>query len=80
MVKPAVVCGSETWAMNEIDIKTLGRGERKILRGMHRPVVEQGIWGIRNIKGLRELYEDFDIVADIKKKSLEWIGHVERID
>jgi len=66
--------------MNEIDMKTLGTGERKILRRTHRPTVEQGIWRIKNIKGMKELYEDADIVADIEKKSLEWIGHVERID
>ena len=32
------------------------------------------------IQELRELYEDLDIVADIKKKRLEWIGHVAKID
>jgi hypothetical protein len=66
--------------MNEIDMKTLGTGERKILRRTHKPAIEQGIWRIRNIKGLRELYEDAAIVADIKNKSLEWIGHLERRD
>jgi hypothetical protein len=29
---------------------------------------------------LRELYKDLDTVADIKKKRLEWTGHVERMD
>jgi hypothetical protein len=29
---------------------------------------------------LRELYKDLDIVADIKKKRLEWTGHVVRMD
>jgi hypothetical protein len=29
---------------------------------------------------LRELYKDLHIVADIKKKRLEWIGHVVRMD
>jgi len=29
---------------------------------------------------LRELYKDLVIVADIKKKRLEWIGHVVRMD
>jgi len=28
---------------------------------------------------LRELYEDLDIAADIKKKRLEWTGHVVRM-
>jgi hypothetical protein len=29
---------------------------------------------------LREFYRDIDTVADIKKKRLEWIEHVERMD
>lgn len=29
---------------------------------------------------LRELNKDPDIVADIKKKKLKWIGHVVRTD
>ena len=49
MVKPAGVCGSETWAMIEMDMKILGTWERKILRSIHGPVVEQGIWRIRTI-------------------------------
>jgi len=27
-----------------------------------------------------ELYKDLDIVADIKNKRLEWIGHLVRMD
>ena len=29
---------------------------------------------------MREPYKELDIVADIKKKTLEWIGHVVRMD
>jgi hypothetical protein len=36
--------------------------------------------GIRINQELRELYKDLDILADIKKKRLEWIGHVVRMD
>jgi hypothetical protein len=72
MVEPAVVFGSETWAMTEMDVTRLGTWERKILRRIHGPVVEQG--------ELRELHKDLFIVADIKKKRLEWIGHVVRMD
>jgi hypothetical protein len=32
MVKPAVVFGSETWTMTEMDMKSLGTWEKKILR------------------------------------------------
>ena len=43
-------------------------------------MAEQGIWRIRTNQELRELYKDIDIVAGIKKKKLEWIGHAVRID
>ena len=29
---------------------------------------------------MRKLYKDVDIVAGFKKKRLEWIGHVARMD
>jgi hypothetical protein len=43
-------------------------------------VVEQGIWKIGTDQELSEIYKDLDIAADIKKKKLELIGHVVRID
>ena len=43
-------------------------------------MVEQGICRIRTNEELRMLYKDLDIVADIKKKILKWIGHVVRMD
>jgi hypothetical protein len=42
-------------------------------------VVEQVIRRIRIHQELRELHKDVDIVADIKKKELDWIGHVVRM-
>jgi hypothetical protein len=54
--------------------------ERKILRRMCGPVVEQGICRIRADEELRVLYKVLDIVADIKKKILEWTGRVVRMD
>jgi hypothetical protein len=37
-------------------------------------VVEQGIWRKRTNQELR-VYRDPDIVADMKKKRLKWIGN-----
>jgi len=53
--------------------------ERKILR-IYGPVVEQGMWRIRTNRGLRELCQDLDIIADIAKKRLKWMGYVVRMD
>jgi hypothetical protein len=79
MLKPVVVYGSETWPMSDMDAKRLSTWKRKILRRIHGPVVEQVIWRIRTNWG-KGLYKDLDIVADIKKKTLEWIGHLARMD
>ena len=35
---------------------------------------------MRTNQEMRELYKDLDVVADIKKKRLEWIGHAVRMD
>ena len=80
MQKPAAVCGSETWAVAEVDMNRLGAWNRKILRRLHGSVVEHGIWRIKTDQELRELYKDLDIVAGIREKRLEWIGHVVGID
>ena len=39
-----------------------------MLRSTYGPVVEQGIWRIRNDQELWEVYKDLGIVADIKKR------------
>jgi hypothetical protein len=80
MVKPVLVYGSETWPVMEMDMKRLIMWEMKILRSIYGPVVEQGLWRIRANQELWELYEDLDIVADIKEERFEWIGHVVTMD
>jgi len=57
--------------MTGVDLKRLGTGERKMLRRVHEPVIEQGMWKIRTNQELRELYKDLDKTADIEKKRLE---------
>ena len=47
MVKPAVVFGRETWSVTEMDMNRLGTCGKEILRRLHGPVVEQGIWRVR---------------------------------
>jgi len=79
-VKPVVVFGNEAGAMNEMHINRLSTWERRIIRTTGEPVAEQGIWAIRTNQELRELYKDINIVAGIKKKKLEWIGHAVRMN
>ena len=72
--------GNETRAMTEVGLKRKGTWERKILRSLRGPAVEQGRWKTGNNQELSELYKNLDIVADIKKKRLECAGHVLRKD
>jgi hypothetical protein len=55
-------------------------GEENINIKYYGPVEEQGMWRIRTNQELRELCKYLDIVADIKKETLEWIGCVIRIN
>jgi len=66
--------------MAEMDMKRLGTLERKILRRIYGSLVEHEIWRIRSNQEMWELWKDPDIVGDIVKKKLEWIGHVIRMD
>jgi hypothetical protein len=51
-----------------------------MLRRVHGTVGEQGMWRIRTDQELGELYKELEIAAYVKKKRLEWIGHVVRMD
>jgi hypothetical protein len=53
--------------------------ERKTLRKVYGPVTEQGVWKIRRNE-LGELYKAPDLVVDINRKRLEWLGYVIRMD
>lgn len=66
--------------MTEIDKKRLGSWDKKILRRTYGPVGEQGIWSISTNQEMRELYKYQDVLAGFKKKRMEWIGHMVRID
>jgi len=61
------VCGSEIWAVAEVDMNSLGTWNGIILRRLLGPAVEQGMWRIRTDQELRELYKDLDTVAGIEK-------------
>jgi hypothetical protein len=70
MVESAVVFGSATRTVSEMDMKRLCAGDREILRRIHVPMVERGEWRIRTDQVLRELCKYLDLVGAIKKQIL----------
>jgi hypothetical protein len=51
-----------------MDMKRLNAWEKEILRRIHGPIVEQGIWRIGNNQELRELCKDLDIEVNNTRK------------
>jgi hypothetical protein len=54
--------------------------ERKILREIYGPTKENGQWRIKTNAELITKYKSQDIVAVIKIRRLERLGHVIRMD
>jgi hypothetical protein len=79
IIRPVVTYGSETWYLTANDNRSLRTWERKMLRKIYGPVYDNGIWRIRTNKELMALHQELDIVAEIKKARLRWLGHVERM-
>uniref|UniRef100_A0A8D8VY55 Uncharacterized protein n=1 Tax=Cacopsylla melanoneura TaxID=428564 RepID=A0A8D8VY55_9HEMI len=52
--------------------------ENKILRKIYGPVCERGIWRIRKNKEIRDLFNEPDIIANIRCRRMRWTGHVLR--
>jgi hypothetical protein len=49
------------------------------LRKIYGPVYDNVIWMIRTNKELTALLQELDMVAEIKKARLRWLGHAERM-
>jgi len=43
------------------------------------PICVAGYWSSRTNEEVRQLYGELDIVTEIKKRRLRWLGHVERM-
>ncbi|XP_054287687.1 uncharacterized protein LOC129003421 [Macrosteles quadrilineatus] len=41
-------------------------------------VCEDGVWRIRHNRELRELFQDPDIIGEVKSRRLRWVGHILR--
>ena len=50
-----------------------------MLRKIFGPICVAGYWRSRTNEEVRQLYGELDIVSEIKKGRLSWLGHVERM-
>ena len=48
-------------------------------RRIFGPVKENGVWRICNVQELVNLYRKRDIISEMRKRRLRWLGHVQRL-
>ena len=80
LIRPVLTYGAETWAINKEDESKLAAFERKILRRIYGPVCEMGRWRIRYNSELYKIFNEPDIVKEIKARRIQWLGHLYRTE
>ena len=80
LIRPVVTYGSESWCMTSKEEQILLTFERKILRTIFGPVLDQNRWRRRFNHELMELCKEPNISRFIKINRLRWLGHVQRMD
>jgi len=79
IIRPVMLYGSEAWCLMANGEKILRIWERKVLRKIFGPICVAGYWRSRTNEEVGQLYGELDIVTEIKKGRLRWLGHVERL-
>jgi len=79
LIRPIALYASETWATTKMDKKKLDVFERKILRKIFGPKMnEEGEFEIRTNEELRKLFREANIIGFMKSTRIRWTGHVWR--
>lgn len=78
IIRPVLIYAAETMTMSKRDEEDLRIFERKILRTILGPVIEEDMYRIRMNHELLQEVQNIDIVRVIKQQRVRWLGHVWR--
>ncbi|CAN0588720.1 unnamed protein product, partial [Ectocarpus sp. 12 AP-2014] len=81
-LRPVLTYGCETWPLTKRDANRLATFERKVLRKVYGPFFNPvtSSFERRHNEDLYKLYDKPPVVAWIRSKRIEWLGHVWRAD
>jgi len=80
LILPTVTYASETWVLKENMTNKLMIFERKIMRKIFGPTrTDDGYWGIKTNQEINDILKGQNIIGFIKKRRLNWLGHVEHM-
>jgi hypothetical protein len=78
LIRPVLLYGCETWAINRYNEEKIAIFERKVLRKIYGPTCDNGRCRIRYNNELYKLFGEPDIIRDIKARRVKWLGHLFR--
>jgi hypothetical protein len=79
VIRPVATYGCETWCLIQREEHKLAIFERKILRRIFGPTLENGSYRIKMNHELEELIKHETVVKFCRSQRLRWAGHVERM-
>jgi len=81
IIRPSVTYGCETWAMTVTEQNRLLVFDRRVLRKIYGPTLDNdGTWRVKTNEELEILIKKKNIVRFIKSQRLRWAAHVVRMD
>lgn len=82
LLRPILIYGCKTWAMTLTIEERLRTFERKVLRKIFGPVFNrtENRWEKRSKEELCQRFAKPDVVQVVKRKRLQWLGHVLRAE
>jgi len=77
LLRPIITCGAETWSLREKEERKQMIFERKILKKIFGPVVDEetGEWRVRKNNESEKLFQRQNIANTIRSRRLQWAGH-----
>jgi hypothetical protein len=85
LIRPVLLYGCETWAINRHNEEKIAIFERKALRKIYGPTYDNGRWRIRYNNELYQLFGENQqlfgepvIIREIKARKVKWLGQLFR--
>ncbi|KAL4082425.1 hypothetical protein QTP88_021321 [Uroleucon formosanum] len=77
-LRPVLTIACETWSITKGDEEKMACFERRILRRIYGPILENEVYRRRTNKEVQQIYQKPGINAYLMSKRIEWAGHVWR--
>lgn len=80
IIRPVLTYACATRTLRKIHAEKIDRFERKVLRRIMGPVIENGAYRLRKNKEIYDLYDDLRVSHFVRIQRFKWLGHLVRMD